>query len=49
MRQHKVKPPVPNDDRRGCLCWDTNTYSRDCCDGDDHKAQGVGNITGTES
>lgn len=47
--KHKVKPPVPNDDRRGCLCWDTNTYSRDCCDGDDHKAQGIGNITGTES
>jgi hypothetical protein len=46
MRYNKVKPPVPQDDRRGCLCWETNTYSRECCDGDYH-SQGIGSITGS--
>lgn len=23
----------PKNSRRGCLCLNTNTYSRDCCDG----------------
>lgn len=46
MRNRNVKPPVPNDDRRGCLCWDTNTYSRECCDGDDYRAQGIGSVYG---
>lgn len=45
MRYNKVKPPVPQDDRRGCLCWDTNTYSRECCDGE-YQSQGIGSITG---
>ena len=45
MRYNKVKPPVPQDDRRGCLCWETNTYSRECCDGDYH-SQGIGSIYG---
>jgi len=44
-RQYKVKPPVPTDGRRGCLCWDSNTYSVECCDGDDYHSQGIGNIT----
>jgi len=46
MRDNKVKPPTPNDDKRGCLCWETNTYSTECCDGD-FRSQGIGNITGT--
>lgn len=33
--------------QRACLCWDSNTYSRDCCDGS-ITAQGIGNITRTE-
>jgi hypothetical protein len=33
----------PKKSRRGCLCWDTNTYSRECCDGS-VRAQGVGSI-----
>lgn len=44
MRNKNIQPPVPQDDRRGCLCWDTNTYSRECCDGDDYHAQGLGSI-----
>ena len=35
----------PRDSSRGCLCWDTLTYSRDCCDGSLH-AQGIGSIYG---
>ena len=31
----------PKGGRRGCLCWDTNTYSRKCCDGS-VRAQGIG-------
>ena len=46
MRYNKVKPPVPQDDRRGCLCWETNTYSRECCDGE-YQSQGIGSITGS--
>ena len=45
MRNRNIKPPVPQDDRRGCLCWDTNTYSRECCDGE-YQSQGIGSITG---
>ncbi len=46
MRNYREKYPVPQDDRRGCLCWDTNTYSRECCDEDDYRAQGIGSIHG---
>lgn len=45
MRKRNIKPPVPQDDRRGCLCWDTNTYSRECCDGE-YQSQGIGSIVG---
>ena len=45
MRNRNIKPPVPQDDRRGCLCWDTNTYSRECCDGE-YQSQGIGSIYG---
>lgn len=31
----------PTNGKRGCLCWDENTYSRECCDGS-LRAQGVG-------
>ena len=24
---------VPHSNRQGCLCLDSNNYSRDCCDG----------------
>ena len=33
----------PKNDSRGCLCKDTNTYSRKCCDGSIW-AQGIGSI-----
>lgn len=36
----------PKNDRRACLCLDTNTYSRNCCDGYLIQ-QGIGNITST--
>ena len=36
--------PIPQDKRRGCLCRDTDTYSRKCCE-DDYMNQGVGNVT----
>ena len=35
----------PKSSSRGCLCKDTNTYSRKCCDGS-LWAQGIGNIYG---
>ena len=35
--------PVPTNGKRGCLCKDTNTYSRKCCDGS-LWAQGIGRI-----
>ena len=34
----------PTGGERGCLCWDTDTYSSECCDGD-IRAQGIGVIT----
>ena len=37
----------PRGASRGCLCRDTDTYSRECCTGD-ITAQGIGNITRTE-
>ena len=33
----------PRGGRRACLCWETNTYSIECCDGSLH-AQGIGRI-----
>jgi len=36
----------PTGSGRACLCWDTNTYSRSCCDGS-MRAQGIGVITRT--
>ena len=33
----------PKGGRRGCLCWDKNTYSKECCDGS-LRAQGIGSI-----
>lgn len=36
----------PTGSGRACLCWDTNTYSRSCCDGS-VRAQGIGVITRT--
>ena len=35
----------PKGSKRGCLCWDTNTYSKKCCDGS-LQAQGVGSLVG---
>ncbi len=37
----------PKGSSRACLCWDTNTYSISCCDGD-IRAQGIGVITRTD-
>ena len=36
----------PKGGGRGCLCKDTNTYSRGCCDGDIW-SQGIGVISRT--
>ena len=33
----------PKGGRRGCLCWETSTYSIKCCDGS-VRAQGVGSV-----
>ena len=46
MGSKRIQHPSPQDDRRGCLCWETNTYSRECCDGNDYHAQGIGSIYG---
>ena len=35
----------PKNSRRGCLCLNTNTYSRECCEGLLIN-QGIGNING---
>ena len=37
----------PKGGRRGCLCWETSTYSIDCCDGSIH-AQGIGLLIDTD-
>ena len=37
----------PDGGQRACLCWDTNTYSISCCDGD-IRSQGIGVITRTD-
>ena len=37
----------PQGSSRACLCWETNTYSIDCCDGS-VRAQGIGVITRTD-
>ena len=37
----------PKGSSRACLCWDTNTYSISCCDGD-IRSQVIGSITGTK-
>ena len=37
----------PKGGRRGCLCWDTATYSIECCDGS-LQAQGIGLIVDSE-
>ena len=52
QRNNKNRPFIPSrtsptGGERGCLCWDTNTYSRECCDGD-IRAQGIGVITRTD-
>ena len=38
----------PKGSSRACLCWDTNTYSIECCDGS-MRAQGIGVITRTDT
>lgn len=38
----------PKNNRRACLCKDTNTYSRKCCEGYLIN-QGIGQIQGTPS
>lgn len=40
------KPPVPQSNKRGCLCKDKVTYSTKCCDKGDMWAQGIGFIGG---
>lgn len=33
----------PKGSKRACLCWETETYKIECCDGSIH-AQGVGSV-----
>lgn len=49
MRKENKTPSrtSPKSSERGCLCKDTNTYSRKCCDGSIW-AQGIGKIYGTD-
>ena len=53
MGQERRKPGFipsrtsPTNSGRACLCWDTNTYSRKCCDGS-VEAQGIGVISRTD-
>lgn len=38
-------PKVPkyiNLDSKGCLCWETETYSPECCDPEDRYAEEMG-------
>ena len=37
----------PKNNRRACLCLDSDTYSRNCCDGA-LQQQGIGVIQGTK-
>ena len=37
----------PKGGRRGCLCWETSTYSIECCDGS-VRAQGIGLLIDTD-
>jgi len=39
--QHRTTSPRGG--RRGCLCWDKETYSIECCDGT-YRSQGIGSI-----
>lgn len=43
MSWFKNNPSPSSGDKTGCLCWDTQTYSPDCCDGS-FRAQGIGVI-----
>jgi hypothetical protein len=43
-RKSTASRTSPKGDRRGCLCPDGKSYSRDCCDGS-LQAQGIGKIT----
>lgn len=36
-----MRYPVPQDNRRACLCRD-GRYSIECCDPDDYYSQGIG-------
>ena len=42
----RTSPPAGSS--RACLCWDSNTYSIECCDGS-MRAQGIGVITRTDT
>ncbi len=44
-REQEWSRTSPKNKRRGCLCKDGNTYSRDCCKGAMIN-QGIGNLTG---
>ena len=39
-----TKYPSPQNNSRGCLCKDNETYSVGCCDGS-LEAQGIGSVT----
>lgn len=51
-RRNKNKTFIPSHasrigGQRACLCWDTATYSSECCDGS-IQAEGIGSITRTD-
>jgi len=45
-KKYIVSESSPKGGRRGCLCKDGKTYSKNCCDGSLH-AQGIGSVSQT--
>lgn len=44
----KNKTTSPTNSKRGCLCKDGETYSKECCEGELIN-QGIGNVYGNEN
>ena len=42
-----MKYPIPDGNKRACLCKN-GTYSKKCC-GDGYYSQGIGNVTGSQT
>ena len=44
MRTNQNKNQQYHYGKKACLCRDSNTYSRSCCNEHDQMAQGIGKI-----